>query len=199
MSGLTPLTPDDLNALQTGAWILGAGGGGDPYFGYLAIKKLYREGKRISLLDPSDLSDDAWVAAVNQMGSPLPAEERLTDPATIAKAVRRMEQYQDIRFDAVMPWEIGGGNAFQPLLAAAMLDLPVVDADAMGRAFPEAQMTSFAVMGLHALSARHGRHPREHPDHCRGRGLEVARAAAAARLRRARRDRRDLQPAADRP
>ncbi len=146
MSGLTPLAPNDLDALKTGAWILGTGGGGDPYFGYLAIKKLYGEGKRISLMDPSDLANDAWVAAVNQMGSPLPAEERLTDPATITKAVRRMEQYQDIRFDAVMPWEIGGGNAFQPLLAAAMLDLPVVDADAMGRAFPEAQMTSFAVM-----------------------------------------------------
>ena len=44
--------------------------------------------------------------------------------------------------------EIGGGNAFQPLLVAARTGLPVVDADAMGRAFPEAQMTSFAIAEL---------------------------------------------------
>src|ERR1019366_1544528 len=36
----------------------------------------------------------------------------------------------------------------QPLLAAAHLGIPVVDADAMGRAYPEAQMTSFAVGDL---------------------------------------------------
>jgi DUF917 family protein len=56
-----------------------------------------------------------------------------------------MEEYLGRRFRAVMSLEIGGGNAIQPLLVAAMLDLPVVDADCMGRAFPEAQMTSFAI------------------------------------------------------
>ena len=44
--------------------------------------------------------------------------------------------------------EIGGGNGVQPLMAAAHLDRPVVDADTMGRAYPEAQMTSVAVGDL---------------------------------------------------
>ncbi len=44
-----------------------------------------------------------------------------------------------------MSLEIGGGNGIQPLMAAAHLGLPVVDADTMGRAYPEAQMTSVAV------------------------------------------------------
>ncbi len=143
---LIPFTEGDLDAFRIGTWILGTGGGGDPYFGYLCVRKLLREGKQLSIMDPADLPDDAMVAAVNQMGSPLPAEERLTDPSTIVRAVRAMEDYVGIRFDAIMPWEIGGGNAFQPLMAAAVMGLPVVDADAMGRAFPEAQMTSFAVM-----------------------------------------------------
>ena len=47
-----------------------------------------------------------------------------------------------------MSLEIGGGNSIQPLMAAAHLDRPVVDADCMGRAYPEAQMTSFAVGDL---------------------------------------------------
>ena len=141
----TTLTEVDIEALRVGTWILGTGGGGDPYYGYLCLKKLYAEGRVVEVIDPMDLPDDAFVAAVNQMGSPMPAEERLTDPATVTRAIRVMEEYAGLRFTAVMPWEIGGGNAFQPLMAAAMLGLPVVDADAMGRAFPEAQMTSFAV------------------------------------------------------
>jgi uncharacterized protein len=47
-----------------------------------------------------------------------------------------------------MSLEIGGNNAIQPLMAAAHLGLPVVDTDTMGRAYPEAQMTSVAVGNL---------------------------------------------------
>jgi hypothetical protein len=59
-----------------------------------------------------------------------------------------MEEHLGRKFRAVMAIEIGGGNGMQPLLAAAHLGIPVVDADAMGRAYPEAQMTSFAVGDL---------------------------------------------------
>jgi hypothetical protein len=59
-----------------------------------------------------------------------------------------MQEYLGCRFRAVMAIEIGGGNGIQPLMAAAHLGIPVVDADAMGRAYPEAQMTSFAVANL---------------------------------------------------
>lgn len=148
MKELIPLTEADLDALAIGTWILGTGGGGDPYFGYLVLKKLYREGKRVHMMDSSQLDDSDMVACVNQMGAPLPAEERLTDPQFVCKAVQMMEEYQNFRFNAVMPWEIGGGNGFQPLMVAALMGLPLVDADAMGRAFPEAKMTSFAVKGL---------------------------------------------------
>jgi DUF917 family protein len=59
-----------------------------------------------------------------------------------------MEEYLGRRFRAIMSLEIGGGNALQPFMAAAVLGRPVVDADCMGRAFPEAQMTSFAIHDL---------------------------------------------------
>ena len=32
--------------------------------------------------------------------------------------------------------EIGGGNGIQPIIVAAELDKPVLDADLMGRAYP---------------------------------------------------------------
>src|SRR5919201_6878645 len=148
MASLRPVSAEEIESLAIGAWILGTGGGGSPYLALLNMRALYREGARVSLIDPLDLADDDLVAVVSNMGAPLVGQERLTDPRTVTRAVTMMEEYLARRFRAVMSLEIGGGNAIQPFLAAAMLDLPVVDADCMGRAFPEAQMTSFAIHDL---------------------------------------------------
>lgn len=142
------IEPDELEPLATGAWILGAGGGGSPYDGYLNLQRLYRDGTRIELIDPMALDDDDLVAVVSTMGAPLVGQERLADPTLSVKPVIAMQEYLGRTFRAVMPVEIGGGNGLEPMLVASQLDIPVVDADAMGRAFPEAQMTSFAIHGL---------------------------------------------------
>lgn len=139
---------DDIEALAVGAWILGTGGGGSSYIGLLNMRRLYAEGHRVQLLSPLDLADDDWVAVVSNMGAPLVGQERLADSRNIARAVRMQEELNGFRFRAVMSLEIGGGNGVQPLMAAAHLDIPVIDADCMGRAFPEAQMTSFAIGDL---------------------------------------------------
>jgi hypothetical protein len=147
-SALRPVSLDEIESLAIGAWILGTGGGGSPYLALLNLRKLYAEGRVVSLLDPAALADDDGVAVVSNMGAPLVGQERLTDPATVARAVEMMEEVTGRRFRAIMSLEIGGGNALQPFLAAALLSRPVVDADCMGRAFPEAQMTSFAICDL---------------------------------------------------
>jgi hypothetical protein len=141
------ITLDDIEALAVGAWVLGTGGGGSPYLGLLNMRRLYSEGHRVALIPPEDLGDDDWVAVVSNMGAPLVGQERLADSRNIARAVEIQQELlgAGARFRAVMPLEIGGNNAIQPLMAAAHLGLPVVDADTMGRAYPEAQMTSVAV------------------------------------------------------
>jgi DUF917 family protein len=143
-----PLLAEELEPLAIGAWILGAGGGGDPYHAWLNLRRLYDAGAVVSLTDPLALDDDALVAVVSTMGAPLVGEERLTDPEVAALAVRQMEEHLGRRFDAVMSLEIGGSNAFQPLMVAAVTGLPVLDADTMGRAYPEAQHSSFAIGDL---------------------------------------------------
>jgi DUF917 family protein len=142
------LDPDEIESLAVGAWILGTGGGGSPYHGLLNMRRLYAEGNRVSLIAPEELRDDDDVAVVSMMGAPLVMLERLVDSRLIARAVEAMQEHRGHPFRAVMGIEVGGGNAFQPLMAASHLGIPVVDADAMGRAFPEAQMTSFAVGDL---------------------------------------------------
>src|SRR5215469_13825783 len=145
---MTPVTLDDIEALAVGAWILGTGGGGSPYLGLLNMRRLYAEGHRVSLLSPLALADEDWVAVVSSMGAPLVGQERLADSRNIARTVEIQEGLLGAKFRAVMPLEIGGGNSIQPLMAAAHLGLPVVDADTMGRAYHEAQMTSVAVADL---------------------------------------------------
>ena len=142
------ITLDDIESLAVGAWVLGTGGGGSPYLGLLNMRRLYAEGHRVELMQPQDLADEDWVAAVSNMGAPLVGQERLTDSRTIARAVALMEEHTGYRFRGIMALEIGGGNSIQPMMAAAHLKRPVVDADMMGRAYPEAQMTSVAVGDL---------------------------------------------------
>jgi len=142
------VTPDDIEALAIGAWILGTGGGGSPYHGLLNVRELVAQGRTVRLMDPMTLADDALVAVVSTMGAPLVGQERLVDPQNAVRAVMMMQEYLGCSFDAVMSVEVGGSNALQPFLIAALTGLPVVDADAMGRAFPEAQMNSFAIGGL---------------------------------------------------
>ena len=131
MADLRPISLDDIESLAIGAWILGTGGSGSPYLGLLNMRKLYAEGHRVDLMDPMDLADDDLVAVVSNMGAPLVGQERLTDSRTMAKAVRMMEDFIGAKFRAIMSVEIGGGNAIQPMMGAAHLGLPVVDADAV--------------------------------------------------------------------
>jgi len=145
---LRDITLDDIESLAVGAWVLGTGGGGNPYLPLLNMRALYREGYRCQLMSSEDLDDDDWVGTVANMGAPLVGQERLTDSLTLARAVTAMEKHIGQRFRALMSMEIGGANGVRPFMAAAHHKLPVVDSDTMGRAYPEAQMTSVAVGGL---------------------------------------------------
>jgi len=142
------LTIDDVESLAVGAWVLGTGGGGNPYLPLLNMRTLYREGLRVEMIEADDLEDDDWVGMAGSMGAPLVGQERLADAQVTSRAVEMMENYLGKRFRALMSTEIGGANGVRPLMAAALLGRPLIDADTMGRAYPEAPMNSLAVGGL---------------------------------------------------
>ncbi|KAF1686713.1 hypothetical protein B1992_07355 [Pseudoxanthomonas broegbernensis] len=136
--------------LACGAAFLGSGGGGDPYYArLLAEAELARHGA-IGLVALEDLADDALVVPCGWIGAPTVSVEKLPSGRETVAGLRRMERILDRRIDAVMPVEIGGGNGLAPLTAAAQLGVPMVDADGMGRAFPESQMAIFNIRGLSA-------------------------------------------------
>ena len=149
ISAMRPVSAEEIESLAIGAWILGTGGGGSPYLALLNMRQLYRAGRGVPAHGrrPSSPTTTWWRSSPT-WARRSSGQERLTDPKTMALAVTMMEEYLGRKFRAVMSLEIGGGNSIQPFMAAAMLDLPVVDGDCMGRAFPEAQMTSFAIHDL---------------------------------------------------
>lgn len=139
--------------LACGAAFLGSGGGGDPYYGrLLAEAELARHGP-IRLVSLDSLADDALVVPCGWIGAPTVSVEKLPSGRETIAGLRRLERILGRSIDAVMPVEIGGGNGLAPLTAAAQLGVPVVDADGMGRAFPESQMAIFNIRGLSACPA----------------------------------------------
>lgn len=136
-----------LDALEIGSGILGAGGGGNPYLGKLRARRAFREGHEPKILPPEALQDEARIVSLGGIGAPLVSFERIRQGREGLNCLRALEERLGLRVDAIACEEIGGANAMEPLIVAALSGLPVVDCDGMGRAFPEMQMTTYAIYG----------------------------------------------------
>lgn len=136
--------------LATGAAFLGSGGGGDPYHAWLLGEAEIARRGPFTLIALETLADDALIAPCGWIGAPTVSVEKLPNGCEAVLGLRELERLSGRAIDAVMPIEIGGGNGLAPLLAAAEMGIPVVDADGMGRAFPESQMTVFSIHGVSA-------------------------------------------------
>jgi hypothetical protein len=142
------LTAADLPDLARGATLLGTGGGGDPYIGKMLVEQVLGN-RSITILDPDEVDDDLFVIPTAQMGAPTVMIEKIPAGFEPTLALRTLEKHLGRRADATMPIECGGINSMIPLIVAAEAGLPVIDADGMGRAFPELSMETFAVYGVH--------------------------------------------------
>jgi len=144
------ITQQDLNDLAVGAAFLGTGGGGDPYIGRLMVQAAMEEGREVVLLDPGEVPDDALVIPTAMMGAPTVLVEKIPSGEEAVASLRRLEAHLGRKAFATMPIECGGINSTIPLVVGALTGLPVVDADGMGRAFPELQMETFSVLVVHS-------------------------------------------------
>lgn len=142
------LSFQDLEDLARGAAFLGTGGGGDPYCGRLIVEQAMREGGTVEIIDLDDVPDDALIIPTAMMGAPTVLIEKLPHGDEAIQSLRRLEEHLGRKAFATMPIECGGINSTMPLVVGARLGLPIVDADGMGRAFPELQMETFHVYGV---------------------------------------------------
>lgn len=154
------ITENMLESLALGSAILGSGGGGSPYLDVLVTREQIGRHGPITLLSVDELHYDDLVVPVAFMGAPLVALEKLPSGKEFQAIFNSIERFFGRKPTAIMPAEIGGSNAFTPLTIAGMLQVPVLDADSIGRAFPEVHMSSFNIHGIVAtpafLSDEHG-------------------------------------------
>src|SRR5437588_7102318 len=137
------LDSGDVERIAIGAGILGTGGGGNPRNGQLRAQLHLDRGYTLRVIDVSELPDDALVVPMGGMGAPTVGMEKIGRGDEGRVAIEALQDYLGVKVAATVPVEVGGGNSFAPIIAAAQLGLPTVDADGMGRAFPETQMVSY--------------------------------------------------------
>ena len=139
---------EQLDDLALGATLLGSGGGGDPSYELLMARQAFERYGPPELVDLADVPDDALVVPIAFMGAPLVSMERLPSGREYTAILKRIESYLGRPATHLVAAEIGGANAFTPLIAGAIAGLPVIDADTLGRAFPELQMSSCYLNGI---------------------------------------------------
>ncbi|SCL36416.1 hypothetical protein GA0070624_5548 [Micromonospora rhizosphaerae] len=138
----------DLESIAIGAGILGTGGGGNPHVGKLMANRLLREGLDVEVVALNDVPDEWRICTVGGMGAPTVTIEKLPRGTESVGAVRALESHVGHRIDALIPAEIGGGNSIEPMIAAARMGIPIIDADGMGRAFPTLPMITYFIYSL---------------------------------------------------
>ncbi|KAI0312127.1 hypothetical protein OF83DRAFT_1270491 [Amylostereum chailletii] len=160
----------DLAWIATGCYILGTGGGGTPYPHFVRVREMMRKGAVMRIVSVDDVGDDALVACGGGKGSPTVGIEKLAGDEwvfffsfwTVVSVscaygdVHRMMEAQKAVYDlvgrkpdAVIALEIGGGNGLQGLLlgASCNMNIPTIDADWMGRAYPVSWQITPVVWG----------------------------------------------------
>lgn len=142
--------PENLEDLAVGAAVLGTGGGGDPYIGKLMAIQAIREYGPVQLVNPDELDDDALVVPSAMMGAPTVMVEKIPSGQEIIQAFEALQAYLGRKIDATVSIEAGGLNSTTPFGVAAQMGIPLVDADGMGRAFPEIQMVTCTLAGVSA-------------------------------------------------
>ena len=141
------ISEDDLESIAIGAGILGTGGGGNPYIGMLRAKQMIRENGPVKGLSPDELDENDNIVCVGVIGAPTVGIEKIRDKQSYY-ALKAIEDFTGKKATAIISNEIGGSNSLEPIIPASLAGLPVVDADGMGRAFPEVQMKTYFVYGV---------------------------------------------------
>ena len=147
---MTEIHYEDIDAIALAATIYGSGGGGDPHVGSLLAKALLKKNGPIRLVPAESAKDDDLILPVAIIGAPTVAIEKLGNIEPMTQALEALGTYLGTKPAAIVSMEAGGLNSMAPLCVASQMHLPLIDADGMGRAFPQLEMTLCTLQGLHS-------------------------------------------------
>lgn len=137
----------NIDQLAIGCAYLGCGGGGDIPYDLTMAKKAIREYGPVSIIPLEAFPSNGLILPIGFMGAPLDPGEGIAGFNELKVVIHTVERYYNEKVSALIPLEIGGGNGLTPLAHAGRMGISVVDADLIGRAFPQLHMTKPALMG----------------------------------------------------
>jgi DUF917 family protein len=140
--------PAELDDYAFGCAAFGTGGGGDVTPSVIATRAALQRYGAVDLVHLEDLDEDALVVPLSSIGAPTVSTEMLGSGAESVRIRDLIERRTGVEIGAVMATEIGGANGVDPVRWAAELGVPLLDADGMGRAFPELPMVSMNVANV---------------------------------------------------
>lgn len=155
MSGPTPervteLASGDVECLVRGARLLSSGGSVHGTVVVSWLERTLAATGAVELTDVRELPADDLVVAVAFLGSSTILQERPPSGAELVRAVRGVEDRVGARVRALTALRAASVNALTPVVAAAQLGLPLVDADGVGRTFPRIELTVWGAAGVPA-------------------------------------------------
>ncbi|KAG0674982.1 hypothetical protein C6P42_001954 [Pichia californica] len=137
--GIWYISEADVDMIGIGSYILGCGGGGDPNSEIIELKHLLKQGKTIKVVTLDKYSEmtngKGRATNASYCGSPTISGERL-HANDLLECIELIEKLEGKKTEALCNWEIGGSNGLSGLWCACKLDLPFVDIDTLGRAYP---------------------------------------------------------------
>lgn len=134
----------DIPALSHGYALLGSGGAGEPTI--TALMAEHTTDWPLTVHQVDELADDTACVGLAVMGSTIMVAEKLPGLQPYAGVIDALERWLGTRTTAVCNAEGAGINGFSALLPAD--DRVVVDADLLGRAFPDLDQITLLVDGL---------------------------------------------------
>jgi hypothetical protein len=134
------VSPVDLEFIAVGTGVLGTGGGGPSRLQYLhCLQCLQAPGYTGSMrvVEPASLNDSDICVTGLWFGAPSVSSERIPAGTELAAAIDNCVRIAGKeKFHAIVTGEIGGGNGLSAFPSSVTYDVPVVDGDLMGRAYP---------------------------------------------------------------
>lgn len=142
------ITEDELIFIAQGNTVLGSGGGGNPDYELLKAKHAISQYGSPYLAQIDEFEDQDLILPIAYMGAPLVFQEKLAGSREFETLIEKVKSDFGQKPKGLIALEIGGFNGLVAISVAARLDIPVIDGDTMGRAFPELQMSSCHVHGI---------------------------------------------------
>ncbi len=130
-----------ITPLALGAEFLGSGGGGSSQYETLLLDSLLQE-QSVSVIPVEQIDKNALVLPVAYMGAPIVCLEQIPSPSNFLDLIAASKRIYGKQPDYLMPAEIGGANGLTALVGSCITNIPVVDADLLGRAYPRLEMAS---------------------------------------------------------